>query len=62
MKDVPSLKQEESMEGYTNRLNEELKAILKEADSNEISAHQLMKALAIQFKWEMVVIVLFFWV
>ena len=61
MKDIPSLKAEESMEEHTHKLNEALKDILKEDSSKEISAHQLMKALVVQFKWQMIVIVLFFW-
>ena len=49
------------MEEHGKRLNEVLKQILREDGSGEISAHQLMKALVIQFKWEMIVDVLCFW-
>ena len=42
-------------------MNEELKEILRADGSEEISAHQLMKAIAAQFKWEIAIDVFFFW-
>lgn len=49
------------MEQYADVLNEELQGIIREDGSKEITAHQLMKALVFQFKWDMIVDILFFW-
>ena len=49
------------MEEFADILNDTLQDILKEDESKEISASQLMKALAIQFKWDIIIDVLFFW-
>ena len=47
MEDIPSMKREESMEVFSNTLNENVKQILQEEDTMEITASQLLKALVI---------------